>query len=92
MVNVAKTYLVEDADENAGSGIAPGVFPGTLQGLLDALDAARFRSSSTRTAIVLAIVQGEQQTVIRKFDSGTETWSASTAEIRRERENGAPGQ
>jgi hypothetical protein len=84
MANAAKTYVVEDADEGAGSGIAPGVFPGTLQGLLDALDAARYRSAAAGTGIVLAIFDGEQQTVIRKFEGGTETWSASTAEIRRQ--------
>lgn len=79
-----KGYLVEDADESAKSGIPPGVFPGTLAGLLDALDAARYRSAAAGTGIVLAIVEGEQLQVIRKFDRGTETWSASSAEIRRQ--------
>ena len=30
MASAAKTYVVEDADEGAKSGIPPGVFPGTL--------------------------------------------------------------
>jgi hypothetical protein len=88
MANAAKTYLVEDADEDAKSGIAPGVFPGTLTGLLDALDAARYRSAAAGTGIVLAIVEGEQRQVIRKFEGGTETWSASRAEIRRQDDPG----
>lgn len=84
MANAAKTYLVEDADESAKSGIPPGVFPGTLAGLLDALDAARYRSAAAGKGMVLVIVEGEQRQVIRKFEGGTETWSASRAEIRRQ--------
>jgi hypothetical protein len=84
MANAAKTYLVEDADQGAKSGIPPGVFPGTLAGLLDALDAARYRSAAAGTGMVLAIVEGEQRKVIRKFEGGTETWSMSRAEIRRQ--------
>jgi hypothetical protein len=84
MVTAEKTYVVEDADESAGSGIAPGVFPGTLQGLLDALDAARYRSAAAGTGIVLAIVEDDERQVIRKFEGGVETWSASQAEIRRQ--------
>ena len=40
VVTVTKSYVVEDADPDAKSNIAPG-FPGTLAGLIDALDAAR---------------------------------------------------
>lgn len=46
MATGGKTYVVEDADENAKSKIPPGVFPGTLAGLIDALDAARYRSAA----------------------------------------------
>lgn len=86
MASASKTYVVEDADESAKSGIAPGVFPGTLAGLVDALDAARYRSaSSTGTPKVLAIVEGNLRTIIRRFEGGQETWSASRVEILRER-------
>ena len=36
MASSTKTYVVEDADESASSGIPPAEFPGTLAGLLDA--------------------------------------------------------
>ncbi|TVZ07337.1 hypothetical protein EAS64_08640 [Trebonia kvetii] len=83
MANAAKTYVVEDADESAKSGIPPGVFPGTLAGLLDALDAARYRSAAG-TPKVLVIAEGKNRQVIRRFENGHETWSASRAEIRTE--------
>jgi hypothetical protein len=84
MASSAKTYVVEDADESARSGIPPGEFPGTLAGLLDALDAARFRSAAAGTAMALIIKEGSQKQPIRRFESGREVWSASRAEIRRQ--------
>lgn len=80
MDKAGKTYVVEDADENAKSGIPAGVFPGTLQGLLDALDAARYRSAAG-TPKALAIVEGKRRQVVRRFEGGREVWSASRAEI-----------
>jgi hypothetical protein len=82
MASAAKTYVVEDADESAGSGIPPGVFPGTLQGLLDALDAARYRSAAGTPKVLIIAEEAERQ-VIRRFEGGYETWSASTADVRR---------
>lgn len=73
MANTAKTYLVEDADEGAKSGIPPGVFPGTLAGSPAALDTARYRSAAAGTGMLLALVGGEQGKVIRKFEGGTES-------------------
>jgi hypothetical protein len=64
MASAAKTYLVEDADENAKSGNPSGVFPGTLAGLLDALDAAGYRRAAG-TPKVLVIAEGEERQVIR---------------------------
>ncbi len=90
MASAAKTYVVEDADEGAKSGIPPGVFPGTLAGLVDALDAARFRSAAGMPK-VLAVVEGKQRTIIRRFEGGKEAWSASRVEIVRERGNGGQG-
>jgi hypothetical protein len=66
MASAAKTYVVEDADESAKSGIPPGEFPGTLAGLVDALDAAGYRSAAAGTPIALVIVEGEQRTIIRR--------------------------
>jgi hypothetical protein len=82
MARAGKTYVVEDADKDSGSSIAPGIFPGTLQGLLDALDAARYRSAAG-TPKALIIVEGKRQ-IIRRYEHGAEVWSASQAEIRRE--------
>ncbi len=59
------------------------MFPGTLTGLTNALDAARYRSAAG-TPKVLLIVEGSHRQVIRRYDSGRETWSASSAEIRRQ--------
>ena len=84
MASAAKTYVVEDADKGAESGGASAVFPGTLQGLLDALDAGRFRSAAGSPKAVV-IVQGGQRQVIRRFENGTEAWSASRAEISSQR-------
>ena len=92
MASAVKTYVVEDADESAKSGIPSGEFPGTLAGLVDALDAARFRSAAAGTPIALAIVEGNQRTIIRRFEGGKEAWSASRVEIVRERVNGDQGQ
>ena len=71
MANAAKTYIVEDAEESAKSGISPGVFPGTLAGLLDALDAARYRSAAG-TPKALVIAEGNHRQVIRRFENGHE--------------------
>ena len=81
MANAAKTYLVEDADESAKSGIPPGVFPGTLAGLLDALDAATYRSAAARAPIALIIEEGKSRQIIRRFENDNETWSASQTDI-----------
>lgn len=82
-----KTYQVEDADESGRPGSKVGVFPGTLHGLLEALDAARYRSAAG-TPTALAIAEGKRRQVIRRFEGGKETWSASTAEIREARRAG----
>ena len=81
MAMAGKVYVVEDADPGASSGIPAGTFPGTLAGLLDALDAARYRSAAG-TPKVLAIAEGKNRQVIRRFENGNETWSASRIEIR----------
>jgi hypothetical protein len=78
---VAKTYIVEDPDKGAKPKGARTVFPGTLQGLLDALDAARYRSAAGSPKAVV-ISEGKQRQIIRRFENGRETWSASRAEIR----------
>jgi hypothetical protein len=78
---VAKTYIVEDPDKGAQPKGARTVFPGTLQGLLDALDAARYRSAAGSPKAVV-ISEGKQRQIIRRFENGRETWSASRAEIR----------
>jgi hypothetical protein len=83
MATARKSYVVEDADKEAGSGTPPGVFPGTLRGLLDALDAACHRSAAG-TPKALIIVEGGRRQVIRRFEHGREVWSASRAEIRHE--------
>jgi hypothetical protein len=81
MVTAGKVYVVEDADPEASSGIPPGTFPGTLAGLIDALDAARYRSAAG-TPKALVIAEGKNRQVIRRFEQGHETWSASRVEIR----------
>jgi hypothetical protein len=81
MAMAGKVYVVEDADPEAGSGIPAGTFPGTLAGLLDALDAARYRSAAG-TPKALVIAEGKDRQVIRRFENGNETWSASRVEIR----------
>ncbi len=90
MATAGKTYVVEDADEDAPPTIPPGVFPGTLTGLVDALDAARYRSAAG-TPKVLLIDEGGRRQVIRRYDSGRETWSASSAEIRHQSGGAASG-
>ena len=87
MAMAGKVYVVEDADPGASSGIPAGTFPGTLAGLLDALDAGRYRSAAG-TPKVLAIAEGKDRQVIRRFENGYETWSASRVEIRTERGDG----
>jgi hypothetical protein len=86
MATAGKAYIIEDADAGAKSKIAPAVFPGTLQGLLDALDAGRYRSAAG-TPKVVVIAEGKQRKIIRRFEHGTEVWSASRAEIRHEHTN-----
>ena len=81
MAMAGKVYVVEDADPEASSGIQAGTFPGTLAGLLDALDAARYRSAAG-TPKALVIAEGKERQVIRRFENGNETWSASRIEIR----------
>src|SRR5262245_30930996 len=83
MATAAKTYIVEDAAKSPDPKAVRTPFPGTLAGLLDALDAARYRSAAG-TAKVVVMVEGEQQTIIRRFEGGAEAWSASRAEIRHE--------
>jgi hypothetical protein len=69
MAMAGKVYVVEDADPGASSGVPAGTFPGTLAGLLDALDAARYRSAAG-TPKVLAIAEGKDRQVIRRFENG----------------------
>ena len=77
MAMAGKVYVVEDADPGSSSGIPAGTFPGTLAGLLDALDAGRYRSAAG-TPKVLVIADGKDRQVIRRFENGNETGSAST--------------
>jgi hypothetical protein len=81
MAMARKVYVVEDADPEASSGIPAGTFPGTLAGLIDALDAARYRSAAG-TPKALVIAEGKERQVIRRFENGNDTWSASRIEIR----------
>ena len=90
MAASAKTYVVEDADKSSDPKTASTAFPGTLAGLLEALGAARYRSAAG-TPKVVVIVEGKQRTIIRRFEGGSEVWSASRAEIRREHGSGPPG-
>jgi hypothetical protein len=87
MAKAGKVYVVEDADPEAGSGILAGTFPGTLAGLLDALDATTYRSAAG-TPKVLVIAKGKNRQVIRRFEHGHETWSASRVEICTEQGDG----
>ncbi len=89
MAGAAKVYRVEDADASAKSKIPAATFPGTLAGLIDALDAARYRSAAGTPKSVI-IVQGRRRQPIRRFEDGREVWSASRAEIYRERRNEPP--
>lgn len=84
MATAGKPYVVEDAGEGADPGGETAIFPGTLRGLLDALDAARYRSAAGSPKM-LVIVEGKERQVIRRYEHGTEVWSASSAQIRRER-------
>jgi len=86
MGTAAKSYVVEDAEEGSNAKAARTPFPGTLAGLLDALAAARYRSAAGTPKVVI-IVEGRQRKVIRRFEGGSEVWSASRAEIRHERGN-----
>ena len=85
MATASKTYVVEDADNSAGSGSPSGVFPGTLKGLLEALDAARFRSAAG-TPKVLVVAEGNNRRVIRRPRSFLPpSWSSATSISRRSR-------
>jgi hypothetical protein len=87
---ISRGDRIHDGDRRArAQAVDPAVFPGTLQGLLDALDAARYRSAAGSAKAVI-IVEGGQRQVIRRFENGTEAWSASRAEISREHVSG-PG-
>jgi hypothetical protein len=87
MATAAKTYVVEDAEQHLDPMTACTPFPGTLAGLLDALAAARYHSAAG-TPKVVVIIEGRRRTVIRRFEGGTEVWSASRAEVRHERADG----
>lgn len=80
MATAARTYGVEDAEENPDTATTPRVFPGTLRGLLDA---ARCRSAAGAPKAVV-IVKGKQRQVIRRYEDGQEAWSESSAKIRHE--------
>ena len=90
MATAAKTYVIEDAEKSSDPKTAGTPFPGTLAGLLDALGAARYRSA-VGTLKVVVIVEGQQRTIIRRFEGGNEVWSASRAVVRHEREDGPRG-
>ena len=83
MATDLKVYSVEDADPESSSGIPAGTFPGTLARLLDALDAARYWSAAWAPK-VLVIAEGKNRQVIKRFEHGHETWSASQADIHTE--------
>jgi hypothetical protein len=84
VATASKSYFVEDAEKQASPKGARTPFPYTLQGLLDALDAARYRSAAG-TPKVVVIIEGKRRQIIRRFEGGSEAWSASRAEIRSER-------
>ena len=90
MATAGKTYIVEDAEQGAGTEGLGTPFPGTLQGLLDALDAARYRSAAGMPKVVV-IVERKRRQVIRRYEGGQEVWSASRAEIRSEHGDRSPG-
>ena len=85
MATDLKVYSVEDADPESSSGIPAGTFPGTLAG---PLDAARYRSAAAGAPIALVIAEGKDRQVIRRFEHGHETWSASQADIRTKQAGG----
>jgi hypothetical protein len=85
-----RSYAVRDAASPSRLGKVWKTYPYDLRSLLVALDDARLRSYDEGPQVV-TVVTGRHSQGIRRYEHGKEALSASTAEIRRERGNGAPG-
>jgi hypothetical protein len=83
----SKSYAVREAGPPSRLGKVRKTYPYDLRSLLEALGDARFWSVA-EGPLVVTVVTGRQSQVIRRFEGGKETWSASSAEIRGEHENG----
>lgn len=66
-----RAYVVRDEGTPSRLGAVYKVYPYTLRALLDALDDARFRSFGGGPQLVVR-VDGQERTVIRRFENGHE--------------------
>lgn len=80
-------YAVRDAGSPSRLGKVHRTYPYDLRSLLEALDDARLRSFHGGPQVV-TVVTGRHSQVIRRFEGGRQTWSASAIEIRKGSENG----
>jgi hypothetical protein len=64
-----RAYVVRDAGSPSRLGKLYKIYPHTLDALLEALEDARFRSHTGPPQIVI-LMEGRQQTVIRRFERG----------------------
>jgi hypothetical protein len=81
---------VQEAGSPSRLGRVLQVYPYTLAALEQAMTDARFRSHQGKP-VVVTVVENRKSRVIRRYEGGRETWSASTAEIRGEHGNGPQG-
>ena len=86
-VTMAETraYAVRHAGPPSRLGNVRKMYPYNLRSLLEALDDARLWSYNEGPQVV-TVVTGRHSQVIRRYEHGKETWSASRAEIRHEQE------
>jgi hypothetical protein len=76
----SKSYAVREAGTAGRLGKVRKTYPYDLRSLLEALSEARFWSVAGGP-MVLTVVTGRHSQVIRRFEEGKETWSASRAQI-----------
>lgn len=68
-VTKSKSYVVRHAGSPSRLGKVWRTYPYTLQSLIDAMDEARLRSYGHGQHVV-AVVEGRQSTVIRRYEDG----------------------
>src|SRR5262249_6654036 len=90
MAKTSKSYAVREAGPASRPGRLWNTSPCSLRSLREPLDDARLRSINGGPQVV-TVVTGQHSQPIRRYEHGSEAWSASATEILREDERDPPG-